>query len=347
MKANKIQANNYYNVITPQMQKLLEDLKSNANIALTHIQKSSDLLIEIYNQGKKDGLTKDVIRSLVISILKEVKGLRDRQIRNLLPDELKYLEFANKELGSNRNDDDGTKYREAATVAASPPLLRLRFDAPVAGKEVVKEQFSEITNKILCGDSLTVLKKFPDECIDTVICSPPYYSLRDYEIAGQLGREKNYTEYIDKLLEIFGEVKRVLKDTGSCWIVIADSYDSNKSLIGIPERLCISMKDEYQWILRSKIIWWKRNATPSSAKDRFTPDWEYVLFFTKSADNYYFKTQYEPHNPKYTSRYKSPFGGTKNKNGQGAFDYSRPRYIKPNPNGRIQRISVGYSGRKL
>ena len=97
--------------------------------------------------------------------------------------------------------------------------------------------------------------------------------------------------------EIFGEVKRVLKYTGSCWIVIADSYDKNKNMIGIPERLCINMIDRGKWTLRSKIVWWKRNATPSSAKDRFTPDWEYVLFFVKSANKYYFKTQYEPHNP--------------------------------------------------
>ena len=108
-------------------------------------------------------------------------------------------------------------------------------------------------------------------------------------------------------------------------------------MVGIPERLCINMIDKYGWTLRSKIVWWKRNATPSSAKDRFTPYWEYVLFFVKSADNYYFKTQYEPHNPKYAFRYNSAFGGHNTKSGQGAFDYSKPRFLKPNPNGRIQR----------
>jgi site-specific DNA-methyltransferase (adenine-specific) len=97
------------------------------------------------------------------------------------------------------------------------------------------------------------------------------------------------------------------------------------------------MMDEGKWTLRSKIIWWKRNATPSSVKDRFTPDWEYLLFFVKSPDNYYFRTQYEPHNPKYDSRYKSPFGGSKNKSGQGAFDYTRTRFLKRNPLGRIKR----------
>lgn len=190
-------------------------------------------------------------------------------------------------------------------------------------------------NNILQGDALNVLRTLEPKSIDCCITSPPYWNLRDYRSDGQLGREKNYEDYIGKLLEIFDQVKRVLKDKGSCWIVIADSYGKNKSLLGIPERLIARMIDS-SWILRSNIIWYKRNATPASAKNRFTPDWEYVLFFVKS-ENYYFKTQYEPHNPKYGFRYNSPFGGHDNKSGQGAFNYSKPRMIKPNPNGRIMR----------
>lgn len=82
------------------------------------------------------------------------------------------------------------------------------------------------------------------------------------------------------------------------------------------------MMDKGKWILRSRIIWWKRNAVPSSVK---------------SPDNYYFTTQYEPHNPKHDFRYNSPFGGSKNKNGHGAFDYTRIRFLKQNPLGRIKR----------
>jgi len=195
----------------------------------------------------------------------------------------------------------------------------------------------ENKNKIICGDALQVLQSFPSESIDCCITSPPYWNLRDYESVGQLGREKTYTEYLDKLVEIFNEVKRTLKNTGSLWVVIADSYTKQKNLANVPERFCIDMVDKAKWTLRSKIIWWKRNATPHSAKDRFTPDYEYVLFFTKSAKGYYFKTQYEPHNPKYEFRYKSPFGGKRNKSGQGAFNYSEPRFLKPNPLGRIKR----------
>jgi DNA modification methylase len=199
----------------------------------------------------------------------------------------------------------------------------------------------QLHNKILCGDALSVLKTIDSNSLDCCVTSPPYYTLRDYKVDGQLGREKNPTDYIDKLVEIFDQVKRVLKNKGSCWIVIADSFNKKRSLVGIPERLMIAMMDK-GWVLRSKIIWFKRNATPSSAKDRFTPDYEYVYFFTKSQE-YYFETQYEPYvmgldgKPKYEFRYKSPFGGNNNKSGQGAFNYSKPRFIKPNPKGRIKR----------
>ena len=198
-------------------------------------------------------------------------------------------------------------------------------------------------NKIICGDALTELKNLESESVDCCVTSPPYWALRDYKTEGQIGRETTIQEYIDKLTSIFLEVKRVLKKTGSCWIVIGDTYSKEKSLCMIPSRFAISMIDN-GWILRNDIIWYKRNAMPSSAKDRFTVDYEHVFFFTKS-QKYYFETQYEPHNPKYESRYKSKFGGTHkrngqerlNKSGQGAFDYSKERYMTPNPFGRIKR----------
>jgi site-specific DNA-methyltransferase (adenine-specific) len=193
-------------------------------------------------------------------------------------------------------------------------------------------------NKIIHGDALKVLKsEIPDESVDCCITSPPYWNLRDYGVSGQLGREKQPREYIDKLIEIFEEVKRVLKKTGSCWIVLSDTYDKDKDLVGIPEMFRLGMKDK-GWTLRNKIIWKKRNATPQSAKDRFTIDYEYVFFFVKSPKNKpYFKTQYEPHNPKYAYRYKTRFGSSTHKSGQGAFDFTKERFLKPNPKGRIKR----------
>lgn len=146
-------------------------------------------------------------------------------------------------------------------------------------------------NKIYEGDALKVLKTFPDNFIDCVVTSPPYYNLRDYETENQIGQEETPDKYIENLINIFNEIKRILKNSGSCWINIADSYSSNKSLYCIPFRLAIRMTDN-GWILRNTIIWKKTNSMPSSASDRFTNDFEYLFFFVKS-ESYYFKKQYE------------------------------------------------------
>lgn len=155
-----------------------------------------------------------------------------------------------------------------------------------------------IKNKIINGDVLDVLKQIPTESIDMCIASPPYWNLRDYEKEGQLGNESTYQNYLDKLIEIYREVYRVLKKEGSCWVNIGDVYSSNnsigvkkQSLIGIPDRFKIKMIDE-GWLCRNEIIWHKPNAMPSSAKTRFNNDYEKMFFFTKD-DLYYFKTQYE------------------------------------------------------
>lgn len=175
-------------------------------------------------------------------------------------------------------------------------------------------------NKIYQGDALETLKTFPDKCIDMVITSPPYYGLRDYGVDGQIGVEPTFQEYIDKLCDIFDEVKRVLKDDGTCWVNIGDSYDGNKRgktdlkvseatkhsceglikktqlqnkcMLQIPARFAIEMTNR-GWILRNEIIWCKPNAMPSSVKDRFSVDYEKLFFFSKST-KYYFKQQKEP-----------------------------------------------------
>ena len=113
---------------------------------------------------------------------------------------------------------------------------------------------------------------------------------------GQLGLEPTPQLYIQHLVGIFDEVKRVLKKTGTCWVNLGDTYGGTtktaKSLAQIPSRFAIAMTDS-GWILRNEIIWWKRNCMPSSAKDRFTVDFEKLFFFTKSK-KYYFEQQLEP-----------------------------------------------------
>lgn len=167
-----------------------------------------------------------------------------------------------------------------------------------------------------------VLKTLPDESIDCVITSPPYYSLRDYGVEGQLGLEKSLSEYLDKMLLVTAELHRVLKDVGTLWWNHGDNYSHKQSMgnqgknggradrrftvNGIPgrtdtpeksltlqaHRLAVRMIDEQGWILRNQIIWHKPNVMPASVKDRFTVDFEPIFFFTKSK-KYYFEQQLE------------------------------------------------------
>src|SRR5437763_13359346 len=87
-------------------------------------------------------------------------------------------------------------------------------------------------NLIICGDAHQVLKQLPDECIDCVVTSPPYWALRDYGVKGQLGLEPTFHEYLDKLCAVFDEVRRVLKPTGTCWVNMGDTYATRSSKTG-------------------------------------------------------------------------------------------------------------------
>ena len=182
---------------------------------------------------------------------------------------------------------------------------------------------SDFINKIICGDTLTVLKTLPDECIDCVVTSPPYWGLRDYGVSGQLGLEKNPEEYVTKMVEVFREVKRVLKKEGTLWLNLGDSYNGGgrggigcenasikqftntgtltmpkvnlvenlkpKDLVGIPWRVAFSLQAG-GWYLRQDIIWAKPNPMPESVTDRCTKSHEYIFLLTKS-QKYYFDNE--------------------------------------------------------
>lgn len=138
---------------------------------------------------------------------------------------------------------------------------------------------------ILQGDALEELRKLPDKCCSVCVTSPPYYNARDYGAADQLGTESSPEEYIRKLVKAFREVARVLKDDGTLWLNIGDSYARHiedggikrKDLIGIPWLLALALRSD-GWYLRADIIWNKPNAMPESAKDRPTRSHEYVFF---------------------------------------------------------------------
>ena len=175
-----------------------------------------------------------------------------------------------------------------------------------------------MNRQILHGDVLDKVKEIPDESIDTIISSPPYWGLRDYGVKGQLGLEPDFRDYLKTMSEIMAQLKRVLKKTGSCWINLGDTYGGfaaaqnwndlkedfqrphrekkkfqaetkkpfPKSRVGIPERFYINCIDE-GWIARNHIPWYKSNSMPSSVKDRFTNKWESIFFFVKN-QKYYF-----------------------------------------------------------
>src|SRR6187549_3894723 len=165
------------------------------------------------------------------------------------------------------------------------------------------------------GDSLEQLKHIKSDSIDCVITSPPYWGLRDYGHSDQLGLEPDFRDYISNLVDIFDEVMRVLKPSGTCWVNIGDTYAANRSyqvqgtkqtkgsqptsqpqaknnkikpkcLVQIPSRFAIEMIDR-GWILRNEIIWHKPNAMPQSVVDRFTVDYEKIFLFVKNK-KYYF-----------------------------------------------------------
>ena len=153
-----------------------------------------------------------------------------------------------------------------------------------------KQRKSQVTSQpirdaVLCGEALEQLKTLPDESVDTIITSPPYYRQRDYGDAQQLGQEAGVAGYVERLVEILAEARRVCKPTGSLWLVIGDKYQRGQ-LLGVPWRVALALQEE-GWILRSDIIWHKPNAMPSSVKNRPTTDHEYIFFFAKSADYYY------------------------------------------------------------
>ncbi len=141
-------------------------------------------------------------------------------------------------------------------------------------------------NIIHVGDNLTNLKKLPDESVDLCVTSPPYYNLRDYKNKGQIGAEKTVNQFVESLCQVFDEIYRIMKPTGSCWVNIGDTYNA-KRLLQVPSRFEIAMCDR-GWHLRNEIIWSKPNPQPISSKDRLWTNHEKFFWFVKDVKKYYF-----------------------------------------------------------
>lgn len=167
---------------------------------------------------------------------------------------------------------------------------------------------------LICGDATRVLTALPEESVQCVVTSPPYWSLRNYGIDGQIGLENSVEEFIKALTRTFDEVHRVLRRDGTLWLNIGDSYTSGgrtwrapdkknraramdvrpptpdglkpKDLIGVPWRLAFALQAA-GWYLRADVIWNKPNAQPESVGDRPTRSHEYVFLLSKSERYHY------------------------------------------------------------
>ena len=136
------------------------------------------------------------------------------------------------------------------------------------------------------GDAVSILRQIPKESIDFCMTSPPYWGKREYENGG-IGLEYDYSEYIAKLSEVFGEVKRTLKPTGSFWLNLGDVYHK-KSLLGLPWRIALHLIDSQGWILRNSVIWNKVKGGPDNTKDRLRNIHENIFHLVKSSRGYYY-----------------------------------------------------------
>jgi DNA modification methylase len=178
------------------------------------------------------------------------------------------------------------------------------------------------THQILVGDCLELLRAMPDQSVHTCVTSPPYFGLRDYGMAGQIGLEETPAEFIARLVEVFREVRRVLRDDGTAWVNMGDNYArtggtdrkvpthakvgstlntleqmsdrtakaptglKEKDLMGMPWRLAFALQDD-GWYLRQDIIWAKPNPMPESTRDRCTKAHEYIFLLSKSRRYFY------------------------------------------------------------
>ena len=197
------------------------------------------------------------------------------------------------------------------------------------------------------GNCLDKLKDLEKQSINTCVTSPPYWGLRDYGVTNQLGSEETPEAFVENLVKVFREVKRVLRDDGTVWLNLGDSYCGtghkghhtdpkhkegrnaqkialnnkikglkSKDLVGIPWRVAFALQDD-GWYLRQDIIWHKPNPMPEPVKDRCTKAHEYIFLLSKNKKYYYdYEAIKEPSKFQYKGRYgpvKPSSVGKKNK----------------------------------
>ncbi len=149
------------------------------------------------------------------------------------------------------------------------------------------------TGEVLVGDAADQLRRLPTDSVDCVVTSPPYFRLRNYGVADQIGLEESVDQWVDALMRVMTEVGRVLKPAGSVWLNLGDTFSRSpkhgappKSLVLAPEKLLLALEAD-GWLIRNKVVWAKPNGMPASVRDRLACNWEPVYLLTRSP-HYFF-----------------------------------------------------------
>jgi DNA modification methylase len=176
------------------------------------------------------------------------------------------------------------------------PHLTSRQHSLKISDEIVSKNFQAAFNTyqskhtisplLLNGDAGAILQDLPDNCIDFVMTSPPYWGKREYENGG-IGLESDYKDFVKHLATVFSQIKRVLKQEGSFWLNLGDSYNG-KELVGVPWRVAFELVDNQGWILRNSVIWNKLKGGMDNSKDRLGNVHENIFHFVKQPKGYYY-----------------------------------------------------------
>ena len=140
--------------------------------------------------------------------------------------------------------------------------------------------------KLYLGNCLDHLEFMQDNSVNCCVTSPPYFGLRDYGADGQIGLEQTPEEYVAKMVEVFREVRRVLRDDGTLWLNLGDSYAKDKNRLLVPARCALALQAD-GWLLRDEIVWHKPRTTPAPVKDRTCAAHEIIYMFAKGPRYYY------------------------------------------------------------
>lgn len=216
--------------------------------------------------------------------------------------------------------------------------------------------------RVICGDVREKLAELPAGSVQCCVTSPPYFGLRDYGVHGQIGLEPTLAEYVAAMVDVFREVRRVLRDDGTVWLNLGDSYAANRSyqvtdikhisvgndmpmrvpdglkpkdLMMVPARVALALQDDGWW-LRSDIIWAKKNCMPESVTDRPTSSHEHIFLLTKSA-RYFYDADAVREKLTAPAAKGMMFGGSAKHEGYGNNTYSGNVYDATAITGRNQR----------